>query len=206
MSARVPLFLFVVAAVLLGYILAFERGGPSQSEIASRSGFLVESFVRDRITRVHIGSGDEAVILRRDGEGFDETWTLEHPEEAPADPEPVEDYLRNWEFAVPIRTLEEPSDADVEQFGIDSPKGQVILEMGRHQVRIVLGSEAPVDGGGYVRIADSQPVAVVGKDVVALFERSAEAFAIAGDGGAPLLSDLEDASGDAGPDAAEAER
>jgi hypothetical protein len=202
MSARVPLVLFVVALVLLGYVLAFERGRPGRREINARSGLLVEPLVRDRITRIRIASGDDRVSLRREGEGFDETWTLEEPAPGAADPEAVEDYIRNWEFAIPIRTLENPSDDDVRQFGVDEPTAEVALEMGRAVVRVSLGAGTPVDGGGYVRIDDDEPVIVVGKDVVDLFNRSVDAFAIKGDAGAPLLSDLMDAGpSDAGSEA-----
>ena len=199
MSARTPIVLLVIALVLLGYILAFERGRPGRREIESRSGLLVEALVRDRITRIRIASGDDRVALRRQGEGFDETWTLEEPEAGP-----IEDYLRNWEFAIPVRTLEDPSPEDIVSFGIDSPKGEVVFEMGRAKVRVSLGSGSPVDGGGYVRIDDQKAVAVVGKDVVELFSRTADSFALEGDAGAPLLSDLEDAGPtDAGTDAAQ---
>jgi hypothetical protein len=80
----------------------------------------------------------------------------------------------------------------------------VTFEMGRAEVRVSLASGTPVDGGGYVRIDDEKPVVVVGKDVVELFRRTADAFAIKGDAGAPLLSDLLDggateASTDAAP-------
>jgi hypothetical protein len=159
---------------------------------------LLEAVVRDRITRVRIASGDERVALLRTGEGFDEAWTLEEPREAPADPEVIEDYLRNWEFAIPVRTLQNPSPEDLRNFGIETPIAEVSFEMGRAKVRISLGSGAPVDGGGYVRIDDRREISVVGKDVVALFERSPDAFELEGDAGAPDLSDLLVAEPDAG--------
>jgi hypothetical protein len=203
MSARTPLVLFVIALVLLGYVLAFERGRPGRSEINSRSGLLVETLVRDRITGIRIASGDNRVALKREGEGFDEVWTLEEPYEGPADPEPIEDYIRSWEFAIPVRTLEDPSPEDIVQFGIDTPRAEVTFEMGRAEVRVSLASGTPVDGGGYVRIDNERPVIVVGRDVVELFDRTADAFAIEGDAGAPLLSDLMDGgSVDASTDAA----
>lgn len=198
MSVRVPIVLSIVAVSLLGYILAFERGTPSRSEVASRTGLLVERFVRDRLTRIRIASGDVRVGLRRDGEGFDETWTLEAPAPGAANPETVEDYVRNWEFAVPIRTLRDPTPDDLRRFGVDEPRAEVAFEMGRATVRVTLGTGTPVDGGGYVRIDDEAPVIVVGDDVVALFERTPEDFALRGDAGAPLLSDLEAQTHDAG--------
>ena len=58
MSARTPIVLLVIALVLLGYILAFERGRPGRSEIESRTGLLVEALVRDTApaTLYHFGA------------------------------------------------------------------------------------------------------------------------------------------------------
>ena len=190
MSARTPIILLVIAAILLAYVLLFERGRPGRKEIDSRSGLLLEAVVRERITRVRIASGDERVALLRQGEGFDETWTVEEPKQAPANPEVIEDYLRNWEFAIPVRTLQSPSAEDLQNFGVDTPKAEVTFEMDRAKVRVSLGSGSPVDGGGYVRIDDGPEVVVVGDDVVELFDRTADSFKIKGDAGAPNLSDL----------------
>jgi len=201
MTARTPIILLVVAAILLAYVLLFERGRPGRTEIDSRSGLLLEAVVRERITRIRIASGEERIALLREGEGFDETWTLEEPKQAPADPEAIENYLRNWEFAIPVRTLQSPSAEDLKSFGIDTPKDEVTFEMGRAKVRVSLGSGSPVDGGGYVRIDDGRQVTVVSDDVVALFARTVDAFELKGDAGAPDLLQLIDALEDAAVDA-----
>jgi len=197
MSARTPIILLVVAAILLAYVLLFERGRPGRTEIDSRSGLLLEALVRERITRVRIASGEERIALLRQGEGFDETWTLEEPKQAPANLEAIENYLRNWEFAIPVRTLQSPSAEDVRNFGIDTPKAEVTFEMGRAKVRVSLGSGSPVDGGGYIRIDDRRGIRVINAAVVALFARTADAFELKGDAGAPDLSELIDAQEDA---------
>ena len=201
MTARTPIILLVVAAILLAYVLLFERGRPGRAEIDSRSGLLLEALVRERITRIRVASGEERIALRREGEGFDETWTLEEPKQAPANPEAIEDYLRNWEFAIPVRTLQSPSAEDLKSFGVETPKAEVTFEMGRAKVRVSLGSGSPVDGGGYVRIDDRRQVTVVSDDVVALFGRTVDAFELKGDAGAPDLLDLIDAQEDAAVDA-----
>ncbi|HSN82966.1 MAG TPA: DUF4340 domain-containing protein [Polyangiales bacterium] len=198
MSMRAPLALLVLVAALLAYVLLFERDGPGRTEVEARSGLLVEPLVRDRITRVRIASGDARIVLRREGEGFDETWTLEQPVEAPADSEAAEDYLRSWEYSIPVRTLQSPNAEDLRVFGIDKPEAEVTFEMGRAKVTVILGSGKPVDGGGYVRIAGDDAVSVVGKDVVELFGWTAESFELPADAGAPLLPEQTD---DAGPDA-----
>jgi hypothetical protein len=203
MSARTPIILLVIAAILLAYILLFERDRPGRAVIDSRSGLLVESFVRERITGFRIASGDDRLTLAREGEGFDETWTLEEPKQAPADPEVIEDYLRNWEFAVPVRTRQSPSAEDIASFGLDAPKAEVTFEMGRAKVRVSLGTGSPVDGGGYVRIDEKPEVMVVGDDVAALFAHTASAFEIKDDAGAPDLLQLtqEEDEADAAVDA-----
>jgi hypothetical protein len=197
MSARTPIILLLIAAILLAYVLLFERGRPGRSEIDSRSGLLLEEVVRDRITRIRIAAGNERIALRRQGEGFDETWTLEEPKPAPANPDAIENYLRNWEFAIPVRTLRSPTPEDLQSFGIDTPKAEVSFEMGRAKVRLSLGSGVPVDGGGYVRIDERREITVVGDDVVALFDQTADSFELKGDAGAPDLSDLLDQERDA---------
>jgi hypothetical protein len=197
MSARTPIILLIVAATLLAYVLLFERDRPGRAEIDLRSGLLLESVVRERITGIRIASGDERLVLAREGEGFDETWTLEEPKQAPADLQVVDDYLRNWEYAVPIRTLHSPSAEDLHSFGLDTPKAEVTFEMGRAKVRVSLGSGSPVHGGGYLRIDDARQVAVVSDDVVALFDSTAGEFEIKDDAGAPDLQQLVDAEKDA---------
>ena len=193
MTARAPIILAVIVVLLAGYVFFFERDRPGRAELEARGGFLVEALVHDRISRIHISSGDAHMMMSRKGEGFDETWTLEQPVEAAADPERVEDYLRNWEFAIATRTLEDPSPEDVRNFGLDSPKASVRFEMGRAEVTVTLGSGTPVDGGGYVRIDDRNQVMVVPKSVVELFDIGAEHFRIKNDAGAPDLADLLDA-------------
>lgn len=202
MTARAPIILAVIVVLLAGYIFFFERDRPGRTEIEARAGFLVEPLLHDRVSRIHISSRDEHMTMSREGEGFDETWTLEQPVEAAADLERVEDYLRNWEFAVATRTLENPSPEDIRNFGLEAPKASVRFEMGRAEVTVSLGSGTPVDGGGYVRIDDRDQAVVVPKSVVELFDLDAEHFRIKNDGGAPDLADLLDAEvgADAGAD------
>ena len=196
MNARTPLVLVLIASILLAYVLLFERGRPGRKEIESRAGFLLQRLVPERITRFRVAAGDERLVLQRHGEGFDETWTIVEPRKAPADPELVANYLRNWEFAIPVRTLQTPNAEDLRSFGIETPEAEVTFEMGQVTTRIWLGSGVPVDGGGYVRIDESRPVTVVGKDVVELFDATVEDFELKGDAGAPFLSDLLDAGDD----------
>ncbi|MEM7437903.1 MAG: hypothetical protein AAF436_22335, partial [Myxococcota bacterium] len=122
MTARAPLVLLVVAILLGGYIALFERDQPKQSDVEARDGFLLAPLARAHVTAVEIQPATgETIRLRREGEGFDETWTFESPAAGSVDLEKIEDYLRNWEFAIPTRTLEAPSDEDLRNFGLTEP-------------------------------------------------------------------------------------
>lgn len=198
MTARTPLTLLVLVLLLGAYLFVFETDGPKQSEIEARDGFLLEPLIRERVTRVHLQNGDRSLSARREGEGFDETWTLEAPEAGNGNLDTIEDVLRNWEFAMPRRVLENPSDEDVAEFGLDEPVASAEFEMGRSRVRVVLGSGKPVDGGGYVRVDDRKQAIVVPDAVVELFEFDPADFQ-AEEGSEPTLDDLvPDGAEDAG--------
>ena len=193
MTTRTPIVLAVSVVLLAGYIFFFERDRPGRSEIEARTGFLVQSLVHERVSRIHISSADEQTVMTREGEGFDESWTIEEPVEEVADLGRVEDFLKNWEFSIATRTLENPSPEDVQSFGLDTPRASVRFEMGLAEVTVSLGAGTPVDGGGYVRIDDRNQAMVVPNSVVELFELGAEHFRVENDGGAPDLADLLDA-------------
>ena len=190
MSARAPIVLAVLVVLLAGYIIFFERDKPRRNEVEARTGFLVEPLVRERVSHLEVFAPTGTVALAREGAGFDETWTLEAPDESPADPEEVENYLRSWEFAVATRTLEDPTREDLESFGLDTPTASVRFTLGRARVELSLGSGSPVDGGGYLQITGDDRVMVVPDAVVELFDVDAERFRIRADGGAPDLDDL----------------
>jgi hypothetical protein len=193
MTARTPIILAISVVLLAGYIFFFERDRPGRSEIEARAGFLVQSLVHERVSRIHISSAEEEMVMSREGEGFDESWTIEEPVEEVADLGRVADFLQNWEFSIATRTLENPSPEDVQSFGLDTPRAFVRFEMGRAEVTVSLGAGTPVDGGGYVRIDDRDQTMVVPESVVELFELGVEHFRIKNDGGAPDLADLLDA-------------
>ncbi|MEM7137144.1 MAG: DUF4340 domain-containing protein [Myxococcota bacterium] len=192
MTARTPLVLLALAILLGGYIALFERGQPKQSDVEARDGFLLAPLARERVTAVEIQpAAGETIRMRREGEGFDETWTFERPDSAPVDLEKIEDYLRNWEFAIPTRTLEAPSTEDLRNFGLVEPKATVRFEMGRASVQVGLGSGSPVDGGGYVRVDEHDHAVVVPDSVVALFDFDPEAFVVPEGSEEPTLDDLD---------------
>ncbi|MGB5810174.1 MAG: DUF4340 domain-containing protein [Polyangiales bacterium] len=193
MTARTPAILLAIVVALGSYVFFFERDRPGRSEIVARDGFLVAPLIRERVTGLTIRQGADAVSLSREGEGFDETWSFSDGNGAEADLERVEDYLRNWEFAMPTRTLEHPSPEDLVAFGFDQPRAVVRFEMGPSDIAITLGAAKPVDGGGYVRLGDRDHAVVVPDSVVELFDATADQFRIKNDGGAPTLDDLLDA-------------
>lgn len=174
MSSRVPLALLVVALGLLGYILAFERGGVSRTEIESRQGLILDKVVREHVDSVRIGTGEQQIVAKREGEGFDEKWTLLAPKKGPANDITVDNFLGNWDYAAPLRTIQILGQEDVARFGFEKPKAYISFGMEATQVELFLGSGKPADGGGYVRVDDRPEVMVVDEQVVSFFSAKPE--------------------------------
>ena len=66
MSARTPIVLFVVAAILLAYVLLFERDRPGRSEIDSRSGLLLEACAMKTSSAIANSYNDNLLIRAGD--------------------------------------------------------------------------------------------------------------------------------------------
>ncbi len=192
MSFRVPLALLVVALGLLGYIYGFERrGAPSPNELGPRQGFVLDNVLRERVDSIRIGTGPGQIIAKREGEGFDEQWTLEAPERGPANDTTIDNFLGNWDYAAPLRKVQILGSEDLTRFGFDKPKAYLSFAMEATQVELFLGSGTPVDGAGYVRVDDRPEVMVVDEQVVSYFTANPEDWLGKSDAEPPTLDEIE---------------
>lgn len=192
MSVRVPLALLVVALGLLGYILAFERrGGPSPNELGPRQGFVLDNVLRERVDSIRIGTGAGQIIATREGEGFDAKWTLEAPEQGPANETTVDNFLGNWDYAAPLRKVQILGEEDLTRFGFDKPKAYLSFGMDATHVELFLGTGKPVDGAGYVRVDDRPEVMVVDEQVVSHFRANPEDWLGKSDAEPQTLDEIE---------------
>jgi hypothetical protein len=174
------LILLSLALGLLGFIVFFERGSLSTTERQGRKGRVLDSFVRERVSRIEIQRKGVTTVLVRDETHADDPlapsgWRVEKPYAAQADQTVVDALIGALEWIEPRRSLGEVSAKELVEFGLDKPRYRVRFRAGRDDAGFSLGAPAADGGGAYLRPLGRSVVYVVGKDVVeALDHESAD--------------------------------
>jgi Domain of unknown function (DUF4340) len=167
---RTSIILGGVALVLLAFIVFFERGSVTTTERQERKGRILETFVRDRVTRIEIQRKGVTTVLVRDPAKTDEDilggggYRVEKPYAAVADREAVESLIGALEFILPRRSLGEVSEKEAAQFGLDKPRYRVSFQAGRDSEGFSIGSQSGDGTGAYLKAG--KLAYVVGKDLV----------------------------------------
>lgn len=194
MSRRTTIALGVVAVSLLAFIVFVERDSLTTGELNARKGRLLERFVRDRVTRIVIEGGSEAVELERvekaptlEKEGSEDldqlggtheehAWRLNEPVEAEADDSVVASLLGSLEWADARVELRDISEADRKRFGLVEPRRKIIIDVAREAIELRFGADEPTSGGVYAEIAGSTSAYVVGRDLYEAIDHPAGHF------------------------------
>jgi len=177
---RTSIILGGVAFVLLAFILFFERGSVSTTERDQRKGQVLDSFVRDRVSRIEIQrKGVTTVLVRNEVKTDDEIleaaqFRVEKPYAAVADHDAVESLLGALEFIMPKRSLGEASAKDLAQFGLDKPRYRVTFMAGRDQRSFSIGGPSSDGSGAYLQA--EKRAYVVGKDLVEALDHDPDYF------------------------------
>jgi hypothetical protein len=178
---RTTIALAVISVALFAFIVFVEQHTLSSGELAARRGQLIQTFVRDRVTKLVL-ERDEAdggrIVLERHREDDDELgeWQLTAPVAWPADPDATDSLLGALEWARPRRTLEGVTAEDRARFGLDEPRLRASFTVADREIPIAVGGEDPQGGGSYVALDDPSVAYVVGADVVEALEHDAEHF------------------------------
>src|SRR6185312_14244559 len=127
---RSSIVLVVVALGLLGFIWFFERGSLSTTERELRKGRVLESFVRDRVTRVELQRrGVTTVLVKVPPNPNDPLdlggWEVAAPYKAKADSAEIDGLLSSLEWAEARRSLGSANAKELQQFGLDAPRYRV---------------------------------------------------------------------------------
>jgi len=168
---RTSIILAGVALALLSFILFFERGSLSTTELEGRKGRVLSDFVRERVSRVELQRRGVTTVLVKAAPNPDDPldaggWRVEAPYRAKADREAVENLLGALEWAEARRSLGDASSAELKQFGLDAPRYRVSYVAGRDSSGFALGAPAADGGGVYLKRHDGAAVYVVGKELI----------------------------------------
>ena len=169
MNKQTTIVLAIVNAAVLAFILLFERGSLSTTEVAGRRGRLLTHFVRERVTSVELVRGEEPPIsFARERADDDElgVWHIVAPVATAADDDAVDSFLSALEWLDARRTLDGITAEDQVRFGLDAPRFVVRFTVGSEQVELRVGGEAPTGEGVYAAVAGQDRAYVVGPDFI----------------------------------------
>lgn len=173
LDKRTTLVLSIVAGALLAFILIFERGTLSTSDLARRSDHVLKRFIREEVSKVELVRGDaEAIVFEREPPKDDAIpgelpdFRIAAPVAARADQNAVGSFLNALEWLMAKRTLEGIDEADRARFGLDRPRFVVRFRVAGQTVALRVGGEAPEGQGIYVGVEGEDRAYVVGDDFV----------------------------------------
>jgi len=130
---KVSIVLGIVALLLLGYILVFERGSLGTRELEARQGSALPQLIRDRVVKLEVQHKGVTTVLERKLDGTDEEalWHVTAPYQAEADSDAVDTLMGDLEWLHPKRTLRDVSAEDLERFGLTKPRYRAWLTLSR---------------------------------------------------------------------------
>jgi hypothetical protein len=168
--SRTSIVLFSVVLSLAAFIFFFERGTLSTSEREGRKGRILDSFVRDRVSRIELQRKGVTTVLTKVAANPDDQfdvggWHVDQPYSAKADQTSVDTLLGALEYFEARRSLGELTAKEREGFGLTHPRYRVAFVVGRERFAFSLGGAA-ADGGAYLELQNQPRAYVVGKDVV----------------------------------------
>jgi len=146
----------VIFIILLGFI--FFRNSEKDVQVASDDSF---SFVADdEVLSVEIYYPKFWVLLENEGEQW---FIIQDEQKLNADQKLVNNLIEeiratNIVGYVPI------DEVDLDQFGLDNAKAELVINTEEKEHRFIVGDEIPVGSGTYVYVPDEKLVLVVEKD------------------------------------------
>ncbi len=165
MSQRAVWILAALTALLVGYVLLFERTSVTSKELEQRRGRVLEKFVRDRVDRLELQRAGKTVVLeRKPGEGGTlGVWKMVEPVAGEADQDAVDQILGELEWLSARRTIENVSEEDAKAFGLSAPRYRIWYRVGGERHLLAVGKLDVHSQGVYVRTSDLTRAQVVPK-------------------------------------------
>ncbi|MFA9407504.1 MAG: DUF4340 domain-containing protein [Candidatus Dadabacteria bacterium] len=146
----------VIFIILLGFI--FFRNSEKDVQVASDDSF---SFVvDDEVLSVEIYYPKFLVLLENEGEQW---FIIQDEQKLNADQELVNNLIQEIR-ATDIVGYVPIDEADLDQFGLENAKAELVVNTEEKEHRFIVGDKIPVGSGTYVYVPDEKLVLVVEKD------------------------------------------
>jgi hypothetical protein len=167
MNLKGTAYLFLVALLLLVFILVWERHVPQPDEVQARSMRLFPGFSPGQVVRVEI-LPHQSPLIRLDR--TNEQWFLTQPIQFPAHRDRVLEFLqtiRDLTSSTRISASEVLSQTNhLGAFGLDSPRATIVLRHGQDRIEFRVGDRAPLGSKVYLSIVGMDGLHMVNAQVL----------------------------------------
>ncbi|VAX23086.1 hypothetical protein MNBD_NITROSPINAE04-795 [hydrothermal vent metagenome] len=116
------------------------------------------------VAKITLRRGDFKITIVR--KSANEGWSIVSPIKADADNMEVDNILRSFDEARVAGFIDEKG-ADLAQYGLDEPKGEITLSDGGEKLTLLLGAKTE-RGGRYAKFANKANVTRISDDLLAL--------------------------------------
>ncbi len=152
----------VILVALLGYLLLFERDGSEKIETPQ----LLFPEVREaQINSITLKYPERYITLEMNG---DKWFLTKDSGRVAADADSVRDLLGEVS-EIEIEKVAAESSSSLDDFGLNSPRVEVILKTASDEYRLSAGSETPIGVGTYVKVGGQETVLIVDKHFIEPF-------------------------------------
>jgi hypothetical protein len=176
---KATIVLGVIALLLFGYIVLFDRGSLGTRDLEARQGSVLPELVRDRIVKLELQHKGVTTVLERNPEAEtdeEQLWRVTAPYQAAADQDAVDTVMGDLEWLHPKRTLRGVSTEDLKRFGLTAPRYRAWFTVGKERLGVRVGTETPQHDGVYVAASEPNTVFIVGKDFAEALAQPAEHY------------------------------
>jgi len=171
MNTKTTLILLAAVALLLGFILLFERKLPKSWQASSREKYALV-FDRSHVTGIDIQSNEDKVEFRKHGD----QWMMEAPVKDRASANAIQEILTHCESLEKEPVGGNADKKDLKAFGVTKPSVRLKLLGEGMPPELLFGKDTAVEGKLYIRQEGSNTVSVASNALRNLVMRKPDEF------------------------------
>ena len=156
MKLKTTIILAIILALIAGYYYYFEVKRAKQVEEEKEEAKKLFHYSPEEVTQLRLKGVEEVILCKKVGE----EWRLEEPVQAKGDQEEIEQLISNI-LDIKQERLIASEPADLKQFGLSPPIGEVSFQVKGKWETLQVGDETPTGISLYAKKGDSNEVLLV---------------------------------------------
>jgi hypothetical protein len=175
MRNRTVVVVLVLALLLVGFIVLFERDMMTTSEIEERRNNVFKHFKRDLVESLTVrGAGGEEISVERAAadETAEEKWRITSPKVLDADDSEVRSILSAIDYLLIGRTVKGKDTKSDARFGLSNPRVKASFTIRKKKTSFGIGSDATGDKVYVAVDGDEEEIFAVDKEFLGSLDKA----------------------------------